>query len=236
MDSFFGSSTVVAGHRGDPASFPDNSLSGILSGLGATGAVEVDVRMTGDGRLVLCHDGVVGGHVVAETAWPTLAQDVVVDGHRLCLLDEAMGIPGRFDLEVKNLPGDEHFDPESARLALLVAARARPSDIITSFYWPDMDRVHHQSPELTTGLLVDEQGPVLDALDHSVEVGHRVLAPHESLVTPDLVVRAAAAGIRVVAWTVNAVDRARELSQLGVAAIISDHPKTISSGLREHTR
>ncbi len=40
-------------------------------------------------------------------------------------------------------------------------------------------------------------------------------------------------GVAVLAWTVNETDRARELSLLEVAAIISDHPALICSAFLE---
>lgn len=234
MDFFTGTSPVVVGHRGEPVAYPDNCLTGLLSGLDASGAVEVDVRLTADGRLVLSHDPELAGYPVGGTPWPVLAAVDLGGGHRPCLLDEAMAVPGRFDLEVKNLPGDQHFEPDGARLALMTAARARPSDIVTSFYWPDMDLVRQRAPDVVTGILVDENGPLTDALQHCQEMGHAVLAPHESLIDGDLVARASAENLRVIAWTVNEVARSRELAEIGVAAIITDDPQTISSGLREH--
>lgn len=224
---------VVAGHRGDPGRYPDNTLTGIISGLAAGGAVEIDVRLAADGHLVLSHDPEIGGHAVAETPWSLLAELEIGDGHRPCLLDEALALPGRFDLEVKNLPTETGFD-RAGRLALSVASRARPGDIVTSFYWPDLDLIRRHSPHIPTGLLVGEDGPVGDAVVHAAEAGHTMVAAHDDLIDGVLMSAAAAAEVAVLAWTVNDPDRARELSQLGVAAIISDRPHIISSALREH--
>ena len=239
MDSFVKSSflagpwPVIAGHRGDRRRYPDNTLTGIISGLAADGAVEVDVRLAADGHLVLSHDSEISAHAVAETPWPLLAELEIGDGHRPCLLDEALAIPGRFDLEVKNLPTETGFDP-AGRLALSVATRARPGDIVTSFYWPDLDRVRSHAPHVATGLLVGEDGSARDAFVHATATGHTAVAAHDDLIDGALMSAAAAAEVAMVAWTVNDPNRARELSQLGVAAIISDHPHTISAALREH--
>jgi glycerophosphoryl diester phosphodiesterase len=224
---------VVAGHRGDPRRYPDNTLTGIISGLAAGGAVEVDVRLAADGHLVLSHDPDIGGYAVAETPWPLLAELEIGDGYRPCLLDEAMALPGCFDLEVKNLPTETGFDP-AGRLALSVASRARPRDIVTSFYWPDLDRIRSHAAHVRTGLLVGQDGPVEDAILHAAEAGHTAVVVHDDLIDGVLISAVAAANVALVAWTVNDLDRARELSQLGVAAIISDRPHILSSALREH--
>lgn len=223
---FFAAQTVVVGHRGNPADHPENSLGGVVSGLAEVGRVEVDIRLTADGRLVLSHDPDIAGRPIAETTWPDLSHPT--------LLDEVLAIPGQVNLELKNLPGEPGFDSEG-RMALLVASRARPGDIITSFYWPDVDLIRRRVDGVATGLIIGEGGAAADGLAHAVERGHRALAAHHSLVDIALCRSAADAGIAIMAWTVNAVDRARELSGMGVTAIISDDPRSIFTGLRERT-
>ncbi|MDH3462835.1 MAG: glycerophosphodiester phosphodiesterase family protein, partial [Acidimicrobiia bacterium] len=59
----------IIGHRGFPARFPDNTLAGFLAAALVGDGIEVDVRRSKDGKLVLSHDEVLGGHVVPETSW-----------------------------------------------------------------------------------------------------------------------------------------------------------------------
>ncbi|HEX2153131.1 MAG TPA: glycerophosphodiester phosphodiesterase [Acidimicrobiia bacterium] len=225
---FFGGSTVVVGHRGDPARHPENSLAGVMAGLAAVGRVEIDLRLTADGRLILSHDPETAGRAIAESTWSMLAHSDAPT----CLLDEVLAIPGHLDLELKNLPGEPGFDPEG-RMALMVASRARSSDILTSFYWPDMDLIRRYAGGVPTGLLVGEGGSAPDALAHAVDRGHRAIVLHHSLIDGGLCRAASEACIEVMAWTVNSVDKARELSGMGVTAIISDDPRSIYAGLRE---
>ena len=206
-----------------------------MAGLAVTGAVEVDVRMTGDGHPVLAHDPVVEGAVIAETTWVGLATTEETLGHPLCQLDAVMAIPGRLDLEVKNLPGQPGFDP-SGRLALEVAARARVSDVVTSFYWPDMDLVRRRAPDVTTGLLVGEGGSLSDAVDHATERGHGIVAAHHSLVTPTEAERLATRdGPALIVWTLDDFDRAVALVRSGVAAVVTDRPSALFAFMQEET-
>lgn len=69
-----------------------------------------------------------------------------------------------------------------------------------------------------------------DTLAYAADHGHRAISAHDSLVTADICEEAARRELAVMAWTVNAVGRARELSGMGVAAIISDDPKSIRNG------
>lgn len=231
-ESFFGTrEPIVVGHRGDPRRHRENSLAGIMAALDIVGAAEVDVRMTADGQLVLSHDPELGGRMIAGSRWDELA-DRRVDGYPPCLLEEILAIPGRLDLEVKNFPFEENFD-DRGRLALMVASRARPGDVVTSFYWPDMDLIRERAPHVATGLLVADEATVEGAVGHAHDRGHVAIVPEAPLVDADLCAAASAAGLAVMTWTVNDPERARELYQLGVAAIISDCPQEIREQLPE---
>ena len=226
---FDGPRPIVVGHRGDPARHRDNSLAGVMAGLSIEGAVEIDVRMTADGRLVLNHDHEIDGHVIAETSWDDLMR--LPDDRRPIQLEDVISIPGRLDVEVKNLTWEPGFDPDG-RVALMAASRLRRGDILTSFYWPDVDRVA-QSTAVATGLVLGQDGSLEDAISHAASIGHVAVFAHESTVREDLVESGETAGVRVAVWTVNDVQRARELAGMGVAAIISDDPRSLSSVLRE---
>lgn len=225
---FDGDWPLAVGHRGDPRRHPDNTLAGVVSGLAAVGAVEVDVRLTGDGHLILSHDAAIGGTAIASTASETL----LGMEPRPSLLDEILPLDGKLDLEVKNIPGEDGFDP-AGRVALLTASRARPGDLLTSFFWPNMDLVREAAPAVPTGLVVGEGGPIGDAMLYAGDHGHRAVSAHHTLIDRDVCARAGQRGLALMAWTVNTVDRARELSGMGVAAIISDDPLLLRNGLRE---
>src|ERR1700675_1784021 len=101
----------VIGHRGAAAHAPENTLAGLrrAKALGC-GWVEFDVRLTGDGALVLCHDPLLdrttsgSGPVSAKSlaairqcdagSWfaPSFA------GERVPTLDEALLLAAELDL------------------------------------------------------------------------------------------------------------------------------------------
>lgn len=222
---------LVVGHRGDTGRHPENSLAAIMASLEVVGAAEIDIRVSADGHLVLAHDAHVAGREIAVSTWSELAE-LRRAGHPLCLLDEVLALPGRLDLEVKNLPFQPEFD-DSGRPALMVAARARPSDIVTSFYWPDMDLVRRRAPDVATGLLVSDPDLMEGALRHAAETGHSAVVPEDPLVEEEWCRRARELGLEVMVWTVNEPERARELYQFGVAAIISDVPRRIRDHVAE---
>lgn len=221
----------VVGHRGFPARYPDNTLPGLIAASQVADIVEVDVRRSGDGKLVLAHDPELGGSVVAETPWSVLAEVDLGGGHRPCLLDEGLAsLPGTpILLEIKNPPYQPGFEPDH-RLALEAAERARPGDVVTSFNPDTVAVVRAVFPEVATGLCV---APGMD-LDASVrlclDLGHAVLVP--SVQHPlDHLSAAAAAGLEVYPWVVNHPEQARALADSGVSGIISDDPATVAASL-----
>jgi glycerophosphoryl diester phosphodiesterase len=222
---------AVIGHRGWPKRFPDNTIAGFLAASEVADAVEVDVRRSGDGKLVLSHDPVLGGLVVSDHPWAVIGEIDLGDGHRPALLDEAMAsIPElAFQLEIKNLPHEPGFEPDH-RLALEAAGRARAGDLVTSFNWATLNAVRMAFPDVATGVLVDSHGDIELAIAICLEFGHSTLLPSVFLSTLDMV-RALESGIDVCPWVVNEPDRVVELAGIGVSGIITDDPATARAAL-----
>jgi glycerophosphoryl diester phosphodiesterase len=222
---------TVVGHPGWPAQFPDNTLSGLLAAAQVADAVEIDVRRSADGKLVLSHDASLGGLRLIETPWSILCELDLGGGHHPVLLDEALAaLPSTpVQLEVKNWPLDPGFEPDH-RLALEAAERSRPGDIVTSFNAETLRSVRRIFPDVATGLCVSA-GSVLDeAVKQCLDAGHIALVPDQALVEAPL-----RQAVDVYPWTVNDPDRARELVEFGVKGIITDDPGLISITLGSQT-
>lgn len=211
---------LVVGHRGWPTRYPDNTLSGLLAASDVVDAVEIDVRRSADGKLVLAHDPELRGLVVSQTPWSEMMELDLGDGHHPILLDEALAaLPDTpIQFEVKNWPIQPGYEPDH-RLALETAQRARPDDIVTSFNDDTLVAVRNSFPDVATGLAV--MAPI--ALDlvvkQCLDAGHRALVPDSSLITT-----AIETDLDVYPWTVNDGIRATELAELGVTGIITDDP------------
>lgn len=222
----------VIGHRGWPARFPDNTLDGFIAASDVADGVELDVRRSADGKLVLSHDPVLGGLPVSSTPWSELGELDLGEGHHPALLDEVLAalpnIP--VQLEVKNLPIEPGYEPDH-RIALEAAERARPRDIVTSFNPDSLAAVRRVFPAVATGLCV----PAGFAFDQSVrqclDAGHVALVPEHTLVTGEI-----NADLQVYPWTVNEPNRAIELAEFGVAGIITNDPGLMAETLRSDQR
>ena len=212
----------ILGHRGNPAAYPDNSLLGIESAAAVCDGAEVDFRRCGTGELVLAHDPVVEGRVIAETSLEALQTLGLVTAEALFARD----LDADLDLEVKNWPFDPGFEPEFG-IGMEVAASARGRDIVTSFHWATVDAIKSGFPDVATGLLFE--GPVAwdAAITHAIDNGHAVIAPHHSLVGPELVDSAHVAGLEVATWTADERSEISRLVESGVDTIITNQPALV---------
>src|SRR5271154_6533668 len=101
----------VIGHRGAAASAPENTLAGLrrAKALGRSW-VEFDVRLPGDGALVLCHDPRLdrttsGSGLVSATSLAAIREldagswfDPSFAGERVPTLDEVLSLASELDL------------------------------------------------------------------------------------------------------------------------------------------
>jgi glycerophosphoryl diester phosphodiesterase len=88
-----------------------------------------------------------------------------------------------------------------------------------------------QAPAIPRGIISgSDPGFLLAVADRLQCVA---IHPAGTLLTPELVARAHAAGRLVNTWTLNTIDAVREAARLGVAEITSDYPDVVIGALRE---
>jgi glycerophosphoryl diester phosphodiesterase len=243
------SDTIVLGHRGGrgegwPA---ENTLAAFDRAIaeGADG-VELDVRLTSDGEVIVFHDTTLaratGGsdaRAVHKVAYADLP--VLPGGERIPRLGDALdAMRGRIvNVEIKadvapiSMLGDV---PERLRLVRAAAAavkRAAAVDVVFSSFDPlSVVALVAVLPRVPRAILVGTRTPRAAT---ALPLGMRpaIVAAHldETLATAGRVERLARSGLRVAAWTVNDADRAAALVALGVKWIITDAPGLVVSAL-----
>ncbi len=221
------------GHRGWPVRYPENTLSGFLAASAVADMVEMDVRRSADGKLILSHDPVLAGEEVHESTWSELSELDLGDGHHPALLDEVLAaLPALgAQLEVKNQPGEPGFEPDH-RLALETAERSREMDIVTSFNRATIEAVRRHFDHVRTGLAVEFPESIDEVIEYCVRLGHAAIVPAAGLVDVVWVENALTAGIGVFPWTVNDAHVAAELVEAGVSGIITDDPGAMAPIVR----
>ncbi len=216
---------VLVGHRGHPAKELENTLESIESAIkhGAD-IVEVDIQKTKDGVLVLSHDeslvrtfGI--DQNIRESLWEDLRR-VNKDGYRLARLDEALdlvnGRVGMF-LEIK------HPEDTEEVLRLLEEKKATEWTAIISFYPEALKMV---KGKVATGLVYAKPPGMIP---EAKKLGCSLVLPKYPLATQKAVDFAHKLKLKVVAWTVNDVNKAKELFERGVDAIATDDIELLRS-------
>ncbi|NNC92442.1 MAG: glycerophosphodiester phosphodiesterase [Acidimicrobiia bacterium] len=221
---------LVFGHRGASAHAHENSVAAFeLAGAQGAHGVELDVRRTADGALIVHHDAVVAGlgpiieHTAAELHHHQPA---------IATFDEAMAACNGLivNVEIKNSPMDPDFDPEDATAAAVTswlhdngwADRV----IVSSFNPATVDRVRQLSGSLTTGQLIDPGADAGQQLLLAHQRGHRALHPHITSLTdsPQLASIAAGLDMWLFAWTVDDPEVIRALRDAGITGVITNDP------------
>lgn len=236
----------IVGHRGAALDAPENTLAGLREAA-RQGCrwVEIDVRLTADGGLVLMHDPTVDRTTTAagrvrDLPLARLAAmdagtrfDAAFAGEPVPPLadavDAARALDLRLDIELKCDPGDS-----AAAAAALVREIERTwtadePPLISSFDHAALRAVREARADLpvavVTPALSDAWRDAFAALGAaSLHVGARGL-------TREAVGPLAAEGIEIGVYTVNDAARAKELLSWGAAGIFSDCPGAIAAAL-----
>lgn len=234
---------LLVGHRGAALRAPENTLPSfrLALELGAA-AVELDLRLSRDGRLLCFHDDRLerltpASGRVADHDWTELAALPVMPGSfggaydagcplgvRIPLFADVLSaLPdARLVVELKAEPGRSELLVQAA-VAAIAAAGAGPRCRVISFEPELLRRARALDPALELGVLSGpDQGDRLFPL--AAELRAAVLHPHHRLVTAELLAAARAAGLRVNAWTVNDPAAAVRFAALGVEEITTDDP------------
>lgn len=206
----------------------ENTIEAFLEArhLGADG-VELDVRRSADGALVVHHDAALpDGRPIAATRVSELPDHVPL---LEAALDACAGLI--VNVEIKNLPTEPGYDPSETVAAdvadLAVARAAHPGAgfiAVSAFTLASVDAVHRVAPEVATGWLVPSAFDQMQAVATASEHGHGAVHPHHSVVSEELVTAAHECGLAVVVWTVDAPEDLRRVARAGVDTIITNVP------------
>jgi glycerophosphoryl diester phosphodiesterase len=211
---------LLLGHRGARRYAPENSLSAFDLALkhGCDG-FEFDVRLTADGRAIICHDPKVAGMDVARNTYTEIyprADGLPCLEHVLARF--ASGAFLDIELKVAGL--------EDAALACLQESPARRGYVVSSFF-PDVV-IATAARRLVSGFICDTQRE----LARWAALPVQYVIPHHKLVNRQLVEEIHAGGRKMFVWTVNDERQMRRLAEWSVEGIISDDTALLARTFR----
>ena len=254
-----GGRPLVIGHRGAAALEPENTLRSFRAAVQAgADLVEFDVLALRGAEVVVAHshDLLEVSHGAARGS---LRRSTLADARRHCpdlpTLAEALA----FFAEEAPETG-VHVDLKSPRAAALVARELRrfglcERSFVSSFHPRALRAVAAADGTIVTGVSFPRDrlnlhrrrgaGPLVAGGLRGLRLvatqvarlllarsGARALVLHHQLVTPHVVEQAHAAGIAVVAWTVDDPADVARVDAAGVDAVVTNDPATVVSTLQ----
>ena len=223
--------TQIIAHRGASRAKPENTVDAFVAArtLGAD-AVELDVRLTADGSLVVHHDPALSsGRPITDLPRSMLPLDVPGLNEAL---DACAGM--WVNIEIKNDPNEPDFDPTDRIADLVVRSLVRRGEperwLISSFRLQTVNRCRLVEPAIATAWLCVE--PPAGTPELMAARGHRAVHPSHSTVDRAFIEECHGLGVSVNVWTCDDPEIMRRLASWGVDGIITNVPDVAVGVLR----
>lgn len=196
--------------------------------------LELDVRLSRDGELLVYHDATIGGRAVAKMTAAEALAAARKSGLELQRLREVLRAarghgavasgPACLFIECKDA------GTEQPLADLLLAEKFQAHAVVISFQTSLVKNLKNLLPEVRTGILCS--GRLTHPLGALREAQANFLLPRHPLVSHGLVQEIHAAGYEVVTWTVNRKHEMARLIRAGVDGIITDRPDLLQEVLQ----
>ncbi len=217
----------IVGHRGAKGVKPENTLASLSYAVEkGVDIVEVDVRRTKDNHLILLHDPdferLTGKKIKpSDMELSYIKENIKIDGQPVATLDEALelidGKVGMF-IEIKE---PETIDDVLERVLL---HNALEWTAIISFYDKALIRAKELLPSIKTGLIYFKPpGRIFDAKKLNADF----VLPYYRIATAKANYTAHKVGLKVVVWTINDKNTAKEMLKRKADAMATDYPEIL---------
>jgi glycerophosphoryl diester phosphodiesterase len=242
-----GEPAFVAGHRGDRADAPENTLPAFAAGLASSlDFVELDVQLSADGVPVIIHDptvdrttngtGAVADLTLAElesldagswfassfvgTRIPTFAEflDIFTGSHKKALVE----LKGRWTADQVMLVTDQVF-----------RAGVQNRVVLMSFDFTTLFNMERTAPTIPRIVILRALPP--DPVEFAASFGAIAILTTPKAIEPDPTVidTMHAAGLGILLYTLNKQSRWSSALALGVDGIVTDKPSRLDKWLAD---
>jgi glycerophosphoryl diester phosphodiesterase len=232
---------VIFAHRGASAHAPENTLASFELALAQNAdAIELDVKLSADGQVVVIHDPTVNRTTGSQGRVKdlSLAQLHALDagsffsekfrGEKIPTLEEVFEALGKrifINVELTNYNTPRDGLVESV-CTLVKRFGLQKHIMFSSFFASNLSQARNYLPDVQRGLLA--LNGLLGAWARSFGFAfgkYQALHPYLADVTPQEVQRVHRLHRRIHVWTVNAAEDMRRLFHWGVDAIFTDDPQ-----------
>ena len=222
----------AVGHRGAPGLVAENTLAGFARAIElGCDAVECDVHLSRDGRLIVMHDDTVdrttdGAGRIADMTLAQIRAPNAGGGQKVPVLDEVLAaVRGRCGLfcELK-ADGTELLAAET-----VIAAGMADDVLLLSFGLERLANLERRG-RLRLGALLGERE--IEDLDRAFDLPVEQIGVSWRAVNPAMVRLARSRGVGVGVWPVNEPADMQAMIALGVDAMTSDRPDVLVDVLK----
>ncbi len=223
---------LVVAHRGASAVEPENTIRGVVRALDLhADGVEVDVRRSRDGALVVLHDETVnrttnGTGAVSDLALDELRALDAGEGERIPTVEEVVDAVRGRGLLVLELKERDLWGPV---MDVVERRRSRNGVLLVSFLRSEIAELKQGRPDVRCGGLF--AGSPSEALAWTEEAGVDLAGLRHELATWDLADRLHRRGKGLYVWTVNDAQAARRAASLGADFLVTDAPDAVMAAI-----
>lgn len=220
--------TIIA-HRGASAYEPENTLRAIRKALELNSKmIEVDVRSSKDGKIVVIHDESVdrttnGKGLVKNLMLEEIKKLDAGKGERIPTLQEVINAVRKrailiIEIKVLNI--------EDSIVKTIEKEDIEKEVIVTSFNHHILKKIKDLNPVIKTGVIF-KCHPIKSA-DLALNANADSLFPEHKYLSEEMVKEAHENGLKIYPWTIDDPNRANELIEIGVDGIVTNKPDLLT--------
>jgi len=228
---------LVIGHRGAAGEAPENTLASfLLAAEQGADAVELDIHLSADGKLVVCHDATVdrtsdGRGTIHRMSGDELKRldagswfSAAYAGERIPFLDEVFeALPAHMliNVEIKHSYGRQ-IEPKL--IELMRRMNRVETVIVSSFEHKSLLHLKRLAPDVKIGLLYSSDFVDHPAVAQTTGVPVYSLHPNFRHIGKEDIQASVRAGLAVYPYTINEEIDMRQAIEAGASGIITDFP------------
>jgi glycerophosphoryl diester phosphodiesterase len=241
----------IIGHRGDKASYTENTLAGFNSALETEGVdgLELDVVVSKDKKILISHDMHITDLSGKRQDIHTLTYDELLElsakvnvnaslpGKPYPLLEDVLKLYSNqlnkkiILLEIKSLPSLEILPLSHTILIenihmLLNTYQISDKCTIISFDYRLLEESKKQDKKRKVGLILHRNLMPLSSI--AKELNLSLFVMERNWVTKEQIVEMQAKNVDIFTWTPNTQDEWIRLANLGIKGLITDKPKELN--------
>jgi glycerophosphoryl diester phosphodiesterase len=218
---------LKVGHRGAKAYATENTIGSFEKAIDmGANAIELDVRISGDGQLIVSHDDnlkkVFGKDVSIKDT--TLKELKSLTEERIISLEEALHFLGSKVSKILVELKEAGYEKEV--LDLIKKENLEDRVIVVSFLEDALTRIRKLNEKIETGLVYAKFKKPIDA---ALKLKAQYLVPLYRFVHRRDIAKAHKSSLKVIVWTVNNKKDAEEFIAKDVDGIATDKPDIFRS-------